>query len=76
MENLFLGAPGYFSFNRTGKKSYKMHPLLLYFLKQRTVYTSDGSGPTLYCGVLHQIFTEAQVGDRHGARWWDLQAHS
>lgn len=53
-----------------------MHPLLLYFLKQRTVYTSDGSGPTLYCGVLHQIFTEAQVGDRHGARWWDLQAHS
>lgn len=53
-----------------------MHPLLLYFLKQRTVYTSDGSGPALYCDVLHQIFTEAQGGDRYGARWWDLQAHS
>lgn len=50
------------------KKSYKMHYLFLCFLKQRTVYTSDGSGSTPGCGVVHQIFTGAQVGDRHGAR--------
>lgn len=26
--------------------------------------------------VVHQIFTGALLGDRHGTRWWDLQAHS
>lgn len=53
-----------------------MHYLFLYFLKQRTVYTSDGSRSTLYHGVVHQIFTETLVGVRHGAQWWYLQAHS
>lgn len=78
MKNLFLGTQKYVPFNHTGKKkrSYKTPYLSLYFLKQRRVYPGDGSGPHCAEVYSHQIFTGAQVGDRHGARWWDLQAHS
>lgn len=53
MEKLFLGAPKHFHVHRLGKRSCKMHSLLLHFLKQRTVYTSDHTGSTRHCGVVH-----------------------
>ena len=71
---LILGAPKYFYFNHRVQKSYKVHYLFLYFMKQRPAYIRGGSRSALYHGIVYQIFTEALLGDRHGVRWRDSKA--